>query len=63
MSESVKAKQAHSTLLSEKQALSKQLQRANTTLDSLKLRIAQCEEQVIYIFGSLVLSKLFFYRD
>ncbi|KAL3519014.1 hypothetical protein ACH5RR_021603 [Cinchona calisaya] len=46
VSESVKAKQTHGMLLSEKQALGKQLQRANTTLDSLKLRIAQCEEQV-----------------
>ncbi|XP_027075191.1 E3 ubiquitin-protein ligase BRE1-like 2 isoform X4 [Coffea arabica] len=46
VSESVNSKQAHNLLLSEKQALSKQLHRANAMLDSLKLRITQCEEQV-----------------
>lgn len=54
VSESVNAKQAHSLLLSEKQALSKQLHRANAMLDSLKLRITQCEEQVGFLLGSSI---------
>ncbi|XAR62895.1 Ubiquitin--protein ligase [Bertholletia excelsa] len=46
VSESVKTKQAQSFLLSDKQALSKQLQQVNTTIESLKLRIAESEEQM-----------------
>uniref|UniRef100_A0A5B7BKN1 E3 ubiquitin protein ligase n=1 Tax=Davidia involucrata TaxID=16924 RepID=A0A5B7BKN1_DAVIN len=46
VSESVKTKQAHSFLLSEKQALAKQLQQFNTLIESLKLRIAHSEEQM-----------------
>lgn len=46
MSDSVKTKQAVSTLLSEKQALAKQFQQVNVSLDSLKTRICQSEEQV-----------------
>ncbi|KAL2557128.1 E3 ubiquitin-protein ligase [Forsythia ovata] len=46
VSESVKAKQSQSLLLSEKQALTKQLQQSNGLLESLKLRIAQSEEQM-----------------
>ncbi|CAI9106784.1 OLC1v1006003C1 [Oldenlandia corymbosa var. corymbosa] len=46
VSESVKAKQAHGTLLSEKQVLAKQLQRVNTTLESLKQKISEWEEQM-----------------
>ncbi|CAL5437774.1 unnamed protein product [Camellia sinensis] len=46
VSESVKTKQAQSFLLSEKQELAKQFQLVNTTLESLKLRIADSEEQM-----------------
>ncbi|KAI7991095.1 E3 ubiquitin-protein ligase BRE1-like 2 [Camellia lanceoleosa] len=46
VSESVKTKQAQSFLLSEKQELAKQFQQVNTTLESLKLRIADSEEQM-----------------
>lgn len=46
VSESVKANQAQSSLVSEKQVLEKQLQQVNTSLDSLKTRIDHCEEQV-----------------
>ncbi|KAG5566183.1 hypothetical protein RHGRI_001949 [Rhododendron griersonianum] len=46
VSESVKTKQAQSFLLSEKQALANQLQQVNSTLESLKLRIADSEEQM-----------------
>ncbi|KAI8573059.1 hypothetical protein RHMOL_Rhmol01G0249200 [Rhododendron molle] len=46
VSESVKIKQAQSFLLSEKQALANQLQQVNSTLESLKLRIADSEEQM-----------------
>ncbi|XP_058209785.1 E3 ubiquitin-protein ligase BRE1-like 2 [Rhododendron vialii] len=46
VSESVKIKQAQSFLLSEKQALANQLQQVNLTLESLKLRIADSEEQM-----------------
>lgn len=46
VSESVKTKQMQSFLLSEKQALAKQLQQVNNALESLKMRIAQSEEQM-----------------
>ncbi|KAK3030124.1 hypothetical protein RJ639_038873 [Escallonia herrerae] len=46
VSESVKTKQGQSFLLSEKQALAKQLQQVNTSLGSLRLRIAHNEEQL-----------------
>ena len=46
VSESVKTKLAHSFSLSEKQELAKQLQQVNKTLESLKLRIADGEDQV-----------------
>nr|DAD42139.1 TPA_asm: hypothetical protein HUJ06_000369 [Nelumbo nucifera] len=50
VSESVKTKQAQSILLSEKQALTKQLQQVNASLESLKLKIAHGEEQMkVYI--------------
>lgn len=49
VSESVKTKQMQSFLLSEKQALAKQLQQVNIALESLKLRIAQSEEQVSFL--------------
>lgn len=51
VSESVKIKQAQSFLLSEKQALANQLQQVNSTLESLKLRIADSEEQVRFLSG------------
>lgn len=46
VSESVKIKQAQSFLLSEKQALANQLHQVNSALESLKLRIADSEEQM-----------------
>ncbi|KAK9273851.1 hypothetical protein L1049_018663 [Liquidambar formosana] len=46
VSESVKTKQAQSFLLSEKQALAKQLQQLSTSLESVKMRIARSEEQM-----------------
>ncbi|KAJ8770145.1 hypothetical protein K2173_011240 [Erythroxylum novogranatense] len=46
VSESVKMKQAESILVSEKQALAKQLQQINASVESLKMRIAHCEEQM-----------------
>nr|GMD19321.1 E3 ubiquitin-protein ligase BRE1-like 2 isoform X1 [Ipomoea batatas] len=44
VSESVKTKQSQSLLLSERHALEKQLQQSKTSLESLKMRIAQNEE-------------------
>ncbi|GFZ18235.1 histone mono-ubiquitination 2 [Actinidia rufa] len=46
VSESVKTKQAHSFSLSKKQELAKQLQQVNATLDSLKLRITDSEDEM-----------------
>ncbi|KAH6829801.1 histone mono-ubiquitination 2 [Perilla frutescens var. hirtella] len=46
VSESVKAKQSQSLLLSEKQGLEKQLEQHNGSLEALKFRIAQSEEQM-----------------
>lgn len=46
VSESVKMKQSHASLISEKQILEKQLQQVNSTVDSLKSRITHYEEQV-----------------
>uniref|UniRef100_A0A2P2LH56 E3 ubiquitin protein ligase n=1 Tax=Rhizophora mucronata TaxID=61149 RepID=A0A2P2LH56_RHIMU len=46
VSESVKMKQAESVLLSDKQALGKQLQQVSTLVDAVKMRIAQSEEQM-----------------
>ncbi|KAJ6945066.1 E3 ubiquitin-protein ligase BRE1-like 2 isoform X1 [Populus alba x Populus x berolinensis] len=46
VSESVKTKQTQNFLLSEKQALAKHLQQVNVSVESLKLRIAQSEEQM-----------------
>ncbi|KAK6937028.1 hypothetical protein RJ641_034058 [Dillenia turbinata] len=46
VSESVKTKQAQNFLVSEKQALTRQLQQVNMSLESLKLRIFQSEEQM-----------------
>nr|KAJ0199583.1 hypothetical protein LSAT_V11C600318310 [Lactuca sativa] len=46
VSESVKMKQTHSALLSEKQTLDKQLQQMNSAFESLKSRIAHSEEHM-----------------
>ncbi|XVF04582.1 hypothetical protein REPUB_Repub05bG0096400 [Reevesia pubescens] len=46
VSESVKTKQAHSFLLSEKQTLARQLKQVNSSIESVKMRIAQSEEQM-----------------
>ncbi|KAL0459891.1 UNVERIFIED_CONTAM: E3 ubiquitin-protein ligase BRE1-like 2 [Sesamum latifolium] len=46
VSDSVKAKQSQNLLLSEKQGLAKQLQQLNGSLEALKLKVAQREEQV-----------------
>nr|GEW94871.1 E3 ubiquitin-protein ligase BRE1-like 2 isoform X3 [Tanacetum cinerariifolium] len=46
VSESVKMKQSHTSLLSEKQTLDKQLHQVNAAVESLKSRIVQSEEQM-----------------
>ncbi|XP_059429863.1 E3 ubiquitin-protein ligase BRE1-like 2 isoform X2 [Corylus avellana] len=46
VSESVKTKQAHSYLLSEKQSLAKQLQQINASVESLRMKISYSEEQM-----------------
>ncbi|GMI89160.1 histone mono-ubiquitination 2 [Hibiscus trionum] len=46
VSESVKTKQAHSSLLSEKQTLARQLKQVNSSIESVKMRIVQSEEQM-----------------
>lgn len=61
VSESVKAKQAQSVLLTDKQALAKQIQRTNATLESLKVRIAQGEDQVSFCLGTSNTSMITLY--
>ncbi|XP_057956407.1 E3 ubiquitin-protein ligase BRE1-like 2 isoform X2 [Malania oleifera] len=56
VSESVKTKQAQSSLLSEKQALAKQLQQVNASLESVKSRITHCEEQMKICMSEAVKS-------
>ncbi|KEH42364.1 putative aminoacyltransferase, E1 ubiquitin-activating enzyme [Medicago truncatula] len=51
VSESVKAKQLHSTLLSEKQALADQLQQINSLIENSKMKIANSEEQIKFILS------------
>ncbi|KAK1281209.1 E3 ubiquitin-protein ligase BRE1-like 2 [Acorus gramineus] len=46
VSDSVKLKQTQSSLLYEKQAMSKQLQQVNSSLDFMKMRAARGEEQM-----------------
>ncbi|KAK4440456.1 E3 ubiquitin-protein ligase BRE1-like 2 [Sesamum alatum] len=46
VSDSVKAKQSQNLLLSEKQGLAKQLQQLNGSLEALKSKVAQREEQL-----------------
>lgn len=48
VSESVKIKQEQNLLLSRKQELAAQLQQSTTYLKSLKMRIAQSEDQVAF---------------
>jgi len=48
VSESVKARQLHSVLLSEKQALADQLQKINSLIENSKKKIANSEEQVLF---------------
>ncbi|XP_047325610.1 E3 ubiquitin-protein ligase BRE1-like 2 [Impatiens glandulifera] len=56
VSESVKTKQAQNLLLSEKQVLAKQLQHLNATLEPLKMRISDCEEQMKGCFMEAIKS-------
>jgi hypothetical protein len=44
----VKAKQLHSSLLSEKQALADQLQKINSSIENSKAKIASSEKQVLF---------------
>lgn len=48
VSESVKAKQLHSALLSEKQALADQLKQINSLIENSKKKIASSVEQVMF---------------
>ncbi|KAL6200759.1 hypothetical protein ACLB2K_030540 [Fragaria x ananassa] len=56
VSESVKTKQAQSFLVSEKQALAKQLQQVNTSVESLKMRISQDDEQMKAVLAEALKS-------
>ncbi|KAK7276495.1 hypothetical protein RIF29_17635 [Crotalaria pallida] len=56
VSESVKTKQSHSTLLSEKQALAKQLQQINASMENSKTRIAHSEEQMKALISEAIKS-------
>lgn len=49
VSDSVKMKQTHSSLLSEKQTISKQLQQVNSSLEFLKTKVTNGEEQVLFL--------------
>ncbi|XP_068485528.1 E3 ubiquitin-protein ligase BRE1-like 2 isoform X2 [Phaseolus vulgaris] len=54
VSDSVKAKQVYNTLLSQKQALAKQLQQLNTSIENSKARIAHSEEQMKAILSEAI---------
>ncbi|CAL0315796.1 unnamed protein product [Lupinus luteus] len=56
VSESVKTKQAHSTLLSEKQALAKQLHQINASLENSKTRVLHSEEQMKALLAEAIKS-------
>ncbi|GAB2271335.1 hypothetical protein Dimus_006176 [Dionaea muscipula] len=56
VSESVRLKQAQSVLVSEKQALSKQLELHNGSLESLATRISQSEEQMKVVMSDAMKS-------
>lgn len=63
VSESVKTRQVHSTLLSEKQALARQVQQINASIENSKMRIAHSEEQVQLPLmpGPLLIYFLFYF--
>ncbi|KAG4953209.1 hypothetical protein JHK87_038803 [Glycine soja] len=54
VSDSVKTKQAHNTLMSQKQALAKQLQQINTSIENSKTRITHSEEQMKAILSDAI---------
>ncbi|XP_020237565.1 E3 ubiquitin-protein ligase BRE1-like 2 [Cajanus cajan] len=54
VSDSVKTKQVHSTLLSQKQALAKQLQQINSSMENSKMRITHSEEQMKGILSEAI---------
>lgn len=56
VSESVKMKQAANTLLSEKQALAKQYELVEASLESLKARVSQSDEQMKAIMSEAINS-------
>ncbi|KAG6433183.1 hypothetical protein SASPL_104791 [Salvia splendens] len=56
VSESVKARQSQNALLSEKQGLEKQLEQLNGSLEALKSRIAQSEEQMKLLHQEILSS-------
>lgn len=57
VSDSVKIKQAQNSLLSEKQELTQQLQQVNLSIENLKSKISQNEEQVTFTYPKERLSK------
>lgn len=56
----MKTKQAQTSLLMEKQALTKQFQQVNASLESLKKRIGQSEEEVKNLFVAFILISTFY---
>lgn len=61
VSESVKTKQVQSFLLSEKQALARQLQQINALVESAKLRILHAEEQAKLLYAMQTNFQLSFF--
>ncbi|CAN1224674.1 E3 ubiquitin-protein ligase BRE1-like 2 [Linum perenne] len=58
VSDSVKTKQAQSVLLAEKQALTKQLQQLNASIEQVKSRIAHSEEEIKACFAEAIRSNV-----
>ncbi|XP_030524209.1 E3 ubiquitin-protein ligase BRE1-like 2 isoform X2 [Rhodamnia argentea] len=56
VSDSVKTKQAQNSLLSEKQALVKELEQVNSSVESLKLKISHGEEQMKVLLSEAIKS-------
>ncbi|XP_056175934.1 E3 ubiquitin-protein ligase BRE1-like 2 isoform X3 [Syzygium oleosum] len=56
VSDSVKTKQAQNSLLSEKQALVKELEQVNSSVESLKLKISHGEEQMKVLLSEAMKS-------
>ncbi|KAL2317031.1 hypothetical protein Fmac_030907 [Flemingia macrophylla] len=54
VSDSVKTKQTHTTLLSQKQALARQLQQINSSIENSKMRIIHSEEQMKGILSEAI---------